>query len=62
MLVEGGDVQTTIRGTPLPQWQNRTDTQRASQIKKKKKKRHSLFVGIGQSEFFCCLKTSLLSS
>ena len=42
MLVGGGDVQTTIRGTPLPQWQNRTDTQRASQIKKKKKKKKTL--------------------
>ena len=45
MLVGGGDVQTTIRGTPLPQWQNRTDTQRASQIKKKKKKKTFSFCG-----------------
>lgn len=48
--------------TPQPRWQNLTDTGTASQTKKKKK-RHSLFVGIGQSEFclFVCLKTSLLS-
>ena len=53
MLVGGGDVQTTIRGTPLPQWQNRTDTQRASQIKKKKKKKDILFLWeLGNLNFF----------